>query len=445
MEQWRAELAKYLRQQREAKGLKPKDLVCENLSEPTIRRIERGERVRPESLEAYCKQIGIPYRQVLQMFGQESEESIRQRLEEIDFDIEFRLHIPQSIQDLQEIKDRLGPNHPLIPRIHWMRAKAYFYAGKRDKAEEECLAAIAAAKKHAGYQNIEAMTQIILGLIYFYDRTHPEALAETERGIEKFDRNAEYFDPDRFYMALLNKVAILERMGRIHEAEDILDQLVEESSFIERGVVKANVFEYAAKLKMKNGRYPEALTYALQGLNVTEKHSLYDRAVELWVVVGDIRDKMGQFEEAKRAYNQALKLKKHLLEVQTPKNHTEKKYREAIVATTYAALGKLHGRNGEYETAKSYFEEALKFENDDSRFIDIYQALGELFFNHGKREAAIGPLKQGLELARIKGIVDKEAEIAGLLADCFEGYDQEQHYLYLQIFRKLSRDLKREA
>lgn len=426
------EVGAFLKRQREAKGLRPEDLVTKGLSKTTIRRIEAGkDLVREGKVRLYCQQLGYEFREVCEILGYRDMGRLKKRLEEIEFDIDLAINLDQSFDELKEIASNLEPDHPYIPSVHFLKAKAHFYAGRYEKAENEAVTAIELSQKHQDTQmNIESISRNILSNVYYWQNRLKDSFEEIERAIERFDTSGD--NHDRYHMMLLNKAVLLHKLGRLRDAEDILDYLLKEGKNIDRAALKASVYELQAEVKRQNKQYEQALQFAREGLKIVAMNQLYSRAFELWIVVGNIYEDLGDPDSAKSAYLRALKLEGKLPD-------------STMIGTGYACLGNLYRRQKDFKTAKIYFDKALTFESDDISFIDTLVGIAQLFLDQGMKESAIRPLQKALDMATIQGMTQKQYDICLLLTQCFEGIDNVQYINHLKLFHRISLELKREA
>ncbi len=437
------EMGQYLKSQRESLGLKIKDIVCPGLSVKTIQRIEQGQTVSEKSLRLYCKQIGFPFHQLFQ--SERSDEQLDQLLDQIDADLEFRLDIPQSIHQLDEIKSKIGSSHPLMPRVLLLKAKGYLYAGKLDKAENEVVLCMDVSRKHDDTENILGMASLILGTINFYTRSLSVALEATEKAIWWFEQaidkwGTEFKYYSRYFLALMNKVSFLEKKEQLMSAGETIDKLVENLKQISKADWKATILETKGRLERERGRHLEAIKHLHMGLQVSVDHGLCEEAFQLWKVLGDVHRDLKQPAEAERCYFQALRLKDRILS--EGNSEEEKNRRGAVISTAFTALAEMYVAQEQYDKAKHYFEQALQFESDDSRFVDTYMGIGEMFLKRGKRESAHGPFQKALELAEEKGVFGKIPDIHSKLATCFQGTNETRYFYHLKMLHETYEKLK---
>jgi tetratricopeptide (TPR) repeat protein len=428
------EIAKFLERQIKERGLRVENIACKGLSASTIRRILRGEiSLKEEKIRLLCHQLGYQLEEVAQLLGHEDLTKIKERLDEIDLDIELRIDLRQSIAELDDVAENMSTNHLYMQVIHYLKAKAFFYSGQKwyDEAEKEALHALDVANIHQGNKmNIASCALNLLSNIYYKTKGVKSAYDTIIRSIDQFDLEGENIG--RYYMALVNKASYLEKMDRLRDAEEILEYLIGNISNMTHELTKVTVHELYAQVKRQQKQFDDALRFARKGLAIACMNQFHDRAFELWAVIGQTHEDLGQLDSAQNAFQRALRLENHIKQ-------------KSLLLSVYTHLGNLHRRKHEVIQSKHYFEMALKMEVDDTRYIDTLEGYARLCIETDQPSQAIEPLKKAMRLAATQGIKSKEQDICLLLAECLEFIDQDQFLKYQHLFYRISVEAKKEA
>jgi tetratricopeptide (TPR) repeat protein len=427
-------LGEFLRRERERRNWTLDDVADDTLKRTTAWRIERGfASVGLEKYKYYCEKLGFD----IEDFRPQDEDngqidSLKERLDIIELNIELGHDLPGYIKQLESI--RLQPRHPFGQIIHFLKAKAFMYERKPDRAEREFRQAITKADRHFekyGYLNILSCAYSGLSTIA-YRRDH-----DIEGALHLVGKAVELFNPDgerqeAQYMILMNQAAYLEKAGRLGEAEKIINFLAKEKDKIHPLPVKIAVYQLLAQMKRQKMLLDEALNHALQGLKIACGDKVFDRAVGLWDTLGKIYEDMGRLNEARDAYVTAISLKDKLkdpLIVLDPLNH----------------LGYLYLKQANFSLAKSIFTEALESgKNGGSRYIDSLIGISTLFFRQGvnQKAQAIDFLKEALDLAHTQKLLKKKKRIILMLTEAYEEVDDPEQYLrYLVMLQKIDIEL----
>lgn len=421
------EVVQYLERQRKTRNLKVEELACEGLSPSTIRRIFGLKSfLKEEKLRLLCRQFGYQLEEVAQILGYEDLNKLRQKLEEIESDIETKIDLEQSILELEEIKQNIDTDHLYAQVLCYLKAKAYFYAGPQyyDQSEKEALNAISVAEKHeSNAMNIISCARNILSNIYYKTKGLKSAYDEIVKAVDLFDLEGERMDV--YFLSLMNKASYLEKLDRIREAEDILSYLIENISQITKAWRQANIYEQQARVKKENRQYKEALEYIRLGEKIAIDNSLYDRIFELRIVKANIFEQQGEFDNAISMYKRALKLQTKLPE------------KSPLLLTGYTYLGDLHRRKREFDEAKRYLAMALNIKYESHRYVHALEAYARLCIDQDQLGQAVNPLKEALKLSAAQGLKKKEQEICLLLAQCYEFTDQTQFLKYQHLYYRL--------
>src|SRR5690606_12014750 len=127
-----------------------------------------------------------------------------------------------------------------------------------------------------------------LGRIYFYYHNNLTlALQHTETGLQVYNENGERKIIK--YALLSCKASYLEKMQQDEEALATIRELwSEKDQWYRSNEVVLNILEIQANLYAKKEFYDEAMTYALDGLEIARANKNLPRALELITTLGNI-------------------------------------------------------------------------------------------------------------------------------------------------------------
>lgn len=400
------------------------------LSAATISRIEKGwTSVSEESVEAYAKALGFNFDQLKNMFiPSEDIVHIKRKLSMVEYCVEQR-HFESIDADLKQLC--IPEDHPLQQVIHYIKGKAFFYMRKFDRSERELEKAISLSEKYAdrfGHLNIVGCAYNILSNIYYWTKGVQPALEASQKSVKSFDLSGERLDI--LQMSLVNHANFLGKAEHYGQAEEALREIREKHWPITRPLVRAKFFELLAEQKRRNKEYEEALDCAYESLRIAGDDNLTDQGVHALLVIGDIHNDLGESDQAKISYENALRFK-------------DKVKHKALVADAYARLGRLFTYLHEFSKAEESFQKANEVPDvDDYRQCTILLGVGDLLVKQQKFESAIPPLSQSLKLSRIHRLKEKEYDALSLLSDCYYHIDPQAELEHLRMMKQVDREIK---
>lgn len=169
----------------------------------------------------------------------------------------------------------------------------------------------------------------------------------------------------------------------------------------------------------------------------TEKAlSAYRRATELdptnaegWAYLGDLYQRGNNFDDALRAYEQALFI-------------SEAKISDDWKSIALAGIGSVHQTQGEFEQAVDFYNQALELESDKERVANLHSSLGAVHMIRGGYIEAEEQYLISLELFQQLKIKEDIAGQYGRLGVVYRQYgnfekSEEYHLRALKIQKKL--------
>lgn len=211
--------------------------------------------------------------------------------------------------------------------------------------------------------------------------------------------------------------AHLEKLNRNGEANHALNILFEDEDQIDNSDVKVNMYEIRAVLLVKDKHYEEARKYVERGVELAEANNQIDRGFELWTSLGNICFLKGDFQEAEEYFLLALDLE----------NFVKEKF---LLVSTYTQLGKLYLKKCKWNLAKENLAKAVKIgldSNDESRYIDALEALGDYYLKRGDLEEATKPYEEALRLAEKHGFLITTNSCLVKLGHCYKKINPSKH------------------
>lgn len=226
-------------------------------------------------------------------------------------------------------------------------------------------------------------------------------------GIDNFDEQGE--NRHYRYFLYIGKSIYLEKLNRLKEALQDIEHLWKNKNFIDSQKVVLLIYEQRSKLLWEMGMYEEAITCAKNGIEFSQVNKVYDRAFDLWTILGSIYLDKKQYKIAENCFLSALEL---ITKIQ-------KRY---LFITTYTKLGLLYLQNQEFDKAKNCLEEGVKLgesTNDSIRYVHALVALGDCDFECSLYKEAIESYQKALDIAKDYKMLQLEQSIYLKLSKCF--------------------------
>jgi len=162
--------------------------------------------------------------------------------------------------------------------------------------------------------------------------------------------------------------------------------------------------------------HEKAIACLKKGIKISRVNNIYDRALDLWTILGSIYLDQRQYNIAEKCFLTALEL--------IPK--IAKKY---LFITTYTKLGLLYLQNQELDKARSYLLEGVKLgesTNDSMRYVQALVALGDCDFERSDYTKAIVSYRKALDIAKKHEMLELEQSLYLKLSKCYNEVDNSQ-------------------
>lgn len=388
------QLATIIKKARQQRRQSQMEIAAElNVSPSIISKIERGScQDSKDRVYQLCELLEIDYKQL------SSEEDLVDEIDLLDMfhmiELEMEHNPKEALEELRKYEEQRkyehGKNDPIIVYSQYLRGK---YAGKNQRwtdAQEHFELMLRKLQLFPELEqiNLAAAAYHHLALILTHQNKYQEALDCIEQGMEAFV--VEGMRTYLFYLLKINKASVLEKLNRDAEALKIIEDIWENREFTNFADARLNMYQIRVEILNKQGRFDEAIRFALEGLDLARLDHNEDRKFELLSSLGEAYAKKGNLTTAKRYYQSAIKL--------------EKKIRaKKLAITTYTQLGKIHLQQQEFKEAEEMLQQAVKLgrkKQDDYRSCNALLALGECYYLQKKTKKAVEILERALELSR---------------------------------------------
>lgn len=447
----RIEFGKFIRQVRKSKDLRQSDLVDSFLSQTVLSNIESGKgQVSEDKMKYVLKKLGLK-ENISEFYIHEKEKEQKNQENSLMEELKLKLISIENIIDLANCEEGLDhlrefpipQKHAYHAIIEYLKGKCYFKKKNWKKSYNHFFNAIHLIDRQfpeMKYTNLKSACYQDLSTIEYVQNNFNQALRYTEEAEKYFIENGE-----RKYckhLILISKVIYLEKLNRLGDAQAILDELSinnHSSSttnlYISESKESAlNMYEMQAKLLFKSKRFPQAINYALKGIELARIDKMYERSLELWTTLGSIYIEMGKLSMAECCFTTALKLKKKIT-------------KEYLLAYVYSQLGKLYYKQGDIKLSEKEFLESLKYSrktNDVFLEIQALMGLGKCNISINKHDKALDYLNEALKLAKQHAFTDQKNELLLITASflreigdpTFKNYALDFFYSYAETFNK---------
>ncbi|QKG83754.1 helix-turn-helix domain-containing protein [Kroppenstedtia pulmonis] len=410
------EIGEIIRKVRKERGLRLEDLADENISPATISNLERGvPHVRQDKLSYLLKKLDIPMETLPDLLQSEQKELKDIQLHLLAVDSLKRIgEYDQALNELNKID--LADDHPHAPDIFWQKGVCHLFKKKYKRAERELSNAIRLINNHHSSDkgNIKSYSFNDLGLCSYYQNDLQSALQYTNHGLDAF--NPEGTRHYVKYLLLRNKAIYLERMGRVVEALQIVQNVWSDLSNIESLETTLAFYWLRAELLRKSGTLDEALRYAQEGIELASINYQYKSVFVLWSVLGSIYTSKKEWSKAENCFHIALAI-------------PQKMVNTLSYIRTCTQLGILYTLQEKWDHAEKTLNQAVneaKKRNSSIHLTSASLATGNLYYLKNEKELAASYFQQAVELAEMHHYKDKEYQGWYYLGKCWKGINEEK-------------------
>ncbi|WP_124727254.1 tetratricopeptide repeat protein [Staphylospora marina] len=384
-------IGEVLRKKRKSMRKRMRDLADEFVSTATISNIERGlPIVNPAKILHYAKKLGI---------GPDELPAIVRRYNQGDDEREAELMSILSNIDLGDAREGLARLQALdIPASspqHLMKqflmGKHFFNQGKWSKAQTYFSEVLRSVDKYPSLRrsNLKAYCCYDLGRVFYYKNDLTNALGYNQLGIDAYVRDCDKNRSQIIHSLKVAKAIYLEKLERLDEALQALDELWEHIADIRSVQVLLNIYETKADILTRKKRYDEAIEIAWEGIEIARINLAYERAHDLWTTLGSVYLQKKAYEKAEYCIRTALSMRKRV-------------NGEFLLVKAYTLWGMLCMRTERWEEALTALQTAVQLgekTNDARRHVMALIVLGDWYQLQGRYEEAVSPLQKAHELA----------------------------------------------
>ena len=297
-----------------------------------------------------------------------------------------------DVEPLRVALDGLGEGESeLRSRALQTMSTAYFHARQSAKSEELAQEAIALARSSRD-NLLEADAEAALGLAQMQSLQLTEALVSFHHGYELASRAT---DPSVGCWALVRQCSVLISLGRLKEAEALIEQACEVSRTVRNWSENSLAFAYSVACSYHRGDFAQAERSAAKGMASARRSHFPWGPVVFLPTLANIRCARGEFDEAEDALA-TVAVAGELFEQPGP----------VLAAMSMIFRGLILVMKGEKakaaELMKSVVPGAVKYAGRDLHSVPSYCALAEAAGLIGEPEIA-GAFYDPLMYARQRG------------------------------------------
>lgn len=432
------------------------DLEDDEIKKSTISKIENGRRVNEEKLLYLLQKLKIELEDIPKLI--ELKKSNREDLLlELEM-IENMIELADADKALEKL-DAISNNPEFDPfaaeicylkskcayaKKQWIKAQNYLFKSIEvlDKIQNDL--ELASKDSDQPSKELEVFYQSNLRSCCLHELSRTSFfLHDVEQALEYIDQGIEFFNPngDRKYIGhvlLLNRINYLDKLGRVDEALQELNELWRIKDKIINVNVLLNMYDLKANLLMKFNLYTDAIVFAKKGIKLARISFRPDYAFQLWTTLGQIYVETDQLSAAETSFHMALELQDL---IGNKKEH--------LFLPTYYQLGRLYQKQANWKKAIKMYEEALKHSGSTLRQKAVYIGLGECYFNLEEMNQSIKWYKKAANQIRKTlqaGKLTNQDRICVVgLAECYRKQGSMDEYnSYLELLLKIEVTLLKE-
>ncbi|SMO71189.1 tetratricopeptide repeat protein [Melghirimyces algeriensis] len=427
------EIGEVIRKVRKERGFRLEDLADDNISPATISNIERGvPHVNMDKTKYLLKKLDLDLDNLPNLMVNEQQE-----LEETKFEL-FKIETLLGINDrdsaYKKLKElNLEDSHPYAAIAYYLKGKLLISKKNWKRAERALFNAIrlASQSSHCQDHNVEADAFNQLGIASFRQNNIVQALKYTENGLDAF---LEGENTTLQYLLKRNQALYLEKLGRLGEAMQVVQEVWEHLHQIEEIDIILSFYWLRADLLRRSGMLQESIQYAKDGLELARLNQKYHSMFDLWTVLGSVYMQQKQWNKAESCFDMALKL--------TGQFSDQDKF-----STTYARLGILYMHQSKWDEAHQVIQKAISISeklNIAPRLTYALQVMGDYYRKQKKYTNATEYYQKALDLSKKYDYKETEYQTLFRLSQCYEKTDEAKFHESLREMYKVQQDLQRE-
>ncbi|PTM58031.1 helix-turn-helix protein [Desmospora activa DSM 45169] len=427
------ELGEVIRKARKERGLRLEDLADDNISPATISNIERGvPHVSQDKAMYLLKKLDLSLEKIPELMIQERTnlEELKRKFRAVE-SLLMSDQINEALKLLNTIE--LEEKHILSSLHHYLLGRCFIEKEKWNRAERSFHRAIQLAAASGNQSsNIEAVSFHALGYVCYRVNNIDKALQYTDSAISAYAENGE-----RSYIiwsTLRNKAIYLERLGRLTESMNIVQEVWDSLSKIDDVEVRLTFYWLRSDISRRMGMLDEAIKYAYEGEELATLNKVYYSSFVLWMVIGNSHLKRNELDQAEFCFNHSLSLISKLDNVN--KNS---------LTNLYSRLSVLYMKKDNVEKSFYYIDQAIqnaKKHNDAPRLIKALIIKGTLLKSTGEREDAIKEFEVALDLSRKYNYKKNEHLALYHLANCWDGVNEKEFLKYSRSMYLVQQNLR---
>ncbi|WP_170105096.1 helix-turn-helix domain-containing protein [Desmospora activa] len=422
-----------IRKARKERGLRLEDLADDNISPATISNIERGvPHVSQDKAMYLLKKLDLSLEKIPELMIQERTnlEELKRKFRAVE-SLLMSDQINEALKLLNTIE--LEEKHILSSLHHYLLGRCFIEKEKWNRAERSFHRAIQLAAASGNQSsNIEAVSFHALGYVCYRVNNIDKALQYTDSAISAYAENGE-----RSYIiwsTLRNKAIYLERLGRLTESMNIVQEVWDSLSKIDDVEVRLTFYWLRSDISRRMGMLDEAIKYAYEGEELATLNKVYYSSFVLWMVIGNSHLKRNELDQAEFCFNHSLSLISKLDNVN--KNS---------LTNLYSRLSVLYMKKDNVEKSFYYIDQAIqnaKKHNDAPRLIKALIIKGTLLKSTGEREDAIKEFEVALDLSRKYNYKKNEHLALYHLANCWDGVNEKEFLKYSRSMYLVQQNLR---
>lgn len=405
-----------LRKKRKQMRKRMEDFADEHISTATISNIERGlPIVNPNKIYHYAGKLGVKLDDLPKLLKQSNKSD--KELDSILMSIQSSIDLGDADEGLERLNALDIPDSsPHSVTKLYLIGRYFSIKGKLNKAQSHFSDALRLIDKFPNLKktNLKSICYYDLGRVFYYKNDLQNALSYTQKGIDSFvpdgDRNKRYI----IHSLKVSKAIYLEKLDRLDESLQALDELWKHIDEIKSIQVLLNMFETKSDILKRQKRYTEAIEIAEEGIEWARINRVYERSFDLWTTLGSIYLQRNELEKAENCIRTALSLKKRI-------------DNEYLLVNSYTLFGLLCIKQERWDEALESLLEAVRLgekTNDARRYTMALIVLGDWYQFNGRYSEAVDTYQKAHELAKEHGFIKQRHITLVELSKCWKHLDK---------------------
>lgn len=409
-------IGELLRKKRKEMRKRMEDFADGEISTATISNIERGlPIVNHNKIHYYAEKLGIKLDDFPTFYKQNSK--TEEKFDSILVSIQSSIDLGDSEEGLERLKKFVIPDSsPYYVFKLYLTGRYYLIKRKLNKSQGYFSDVLRLIEKFPSLArtNLKSICCYDLARAFYYKNDLQNALSYVQNGIDSFNPDGDKTKRYIIHSLKISKAIYLEKLDRLDEALQTINDLWEDIDKIKSIYVLLNMYEVKSSILKKQKRGSEAIQIAYEGIELARVNRAYERSFDLWTTLSSIYLQRNDLQEAENCIRTALSLKKKIND-------------EYLFVNTYTHLGLLYIKKEQWDEAFKALQEAVRLgekTNDALKYVYALIVLGDWYQLRKQYSEAVQTYQKAHELTLKHNFIKQRHMVLLELSKCWKELDE---------------------